>query len=110
MGRVAQRVTRPDGTGWSMAAEARATAVTGVGHAAYVGVAPPADTGDPGERAVLCVELEAAARWGPEMEALLRSALDPIPIDEVRVLHTIPRDPRHASKTDLGALRQLLKP
>jgi hypothetical protein len=31
-----------------------------------------------------------------------------MPLDEVRAFRRIPRDPRHASKTDTTALRRLL--
>jgi hypothetical protein len=30
-------------------------------------------------------------------------------VDEVRVFAAIPRDPRHVSKTDLDALRRMLR-
>ena len=100
LGRVGQRVRREDGTWWSMAAEARAVGVAGVAHAAYLGV--PA--GDDAQRAVLCVE----AAPSPELDGRLRAALAPYPVDEIRVLPAIPRDPRHASKTDLARLRELL--
>jgi hypothetical protein len=41
-------------------------------------------------------------------EARLRAAVSPAPVDELRVLERIPRDPRHASKTDVEALRREL--
>jgi hypothetical protein len=37
-----------------------------------------------------------------------RARLAPYPVDEVRCLDKIPRDPRHASKTDFAALRARL--
>jgi hypothetical protein len=54
---------------------------------------------------VLCVESTCPASG---LEARLRAALHPIPVDEVRALRRIPRDPRHASKTDVEALRRIL--
>jgi olefin beta-lactone synthetase len=100
MGRVGSRVLRGGESWWSTAAEVRALAVPGVRHAAYLGV----PEGSGGQRAVLCVELD-----GGEVPAHeLRAALAPFPIDEVRALARIPRDPRHSSKTDVGALRHLL--
>lgn len=110
MGRVSQRVERAGTTWWSMAAEARALTVRGVVHAAYLGWPESAPAGE--ARAVLCVELADAAAAAPEagsegLEARLRDALAPIPVDRVVRLE-IPRDPRHASKTDLGRLRERL--
>lgn len=114
LGRIGQRVEREGVTWWPMAAEARALTVPGVRHAAYLGT--PAGT------AVLCLELEDGTRgpggrgagnqgpgnqW-PDVEARAREALAPIPVDEVRVLGRIPRDPRHASKTDMAELRKLV--
>lgn len=101
MGRVGARVRRGGVVWWSTPAEVLALAVPGVRHAAYLGL-PDATFG---ERAVLCVEAPAAQ---PGLEARLRAALRPIPVDEVRVLRRIPRDPRHASKTDTAALRRRL--
>ncbi|MBD0320430.1 MAG: hypothetical protein ICV87_08860, partial [Gemmatimonadetes bacterium] len=57
--------------------------------------------------AILCVETESGTLSAAE-RAHLVSALAPIPVDEIRPLRSIPRDPRHASKTDTGALRLLL--
>jgi acyl-CoA synthetase (AMP-forming)/AMP-acid ligase II len=72
-------------------------------HAAYLGVPDPAL----GQRAVLCVETPTG-RLADEARELLLVALAPIPVDELRVLRRIPRDPRHASKTDMEALRRIL--
>ncbi len=104
MGRLSQRVERGDETWWSMAAEARALSVPGVVHAAYLET-PDAD-------AVLCVELadNAVSNSGVVPSALaarLREALAPIPVDRLVAL-AIPRDPRHASKTDVERLRARL--
>jgi olefin beta-lactone synthetase len=106
LGRVGQRVEREGGTWWPMAAEARALSVPGVRHAAYLGQPRPGG----GTAAVLCVEVEGAAMAGvrESLEARLRVALAPIPVDQVRVLDRVPRDPRHASKTDVPRLRELL--
>ena len=103
MGRVRHRVRRAGATWWGTAAEVRALTVQGVRHAAYVGL-PDASLG---QRAVLCVET-AGGRLEPDLERHLRSALGEIPADEVRALERIPRDPRHASKTDLPGLYQAL--
>src|SRR5690606_38063882 len=96
MGRVSGRVERAGQTWWPVPAEVRALAVPGVRHAAYLGVAD----GRLGQRAVLCVEGDVEASTGR-----FRAALDPQPVDDVRVMRRIPRDPRHASKTDLERLR-----
>jgi olefin beta-lactone synthetase len=103
MGRVSRRVQREGRTWWGLPAELRAIEQPDITHAAYLGLPDPVL----GQRAVLCVEtpsgsLSDAAREG------LRAALGPIPVDEIVVLAKIPRDPRHASKTDSEALLLLL--
>ncbi|HEX7242251.1 MAG TPA: AMP-binding protein [Longimicrobiaceae bacterium] len=98
MGRLSQRVERAGATWWSTPAEVRALGAPGVRHAAYLPV---------GGRAVLAVETEGGRISDTERAALLER-LAPIPVDELRVLARIPRDPRHASKTDAAALRRLL--
>jgi acyl-CoA synthetase (AMP-forming)/AMP-acid ligase II len=103
MGRVKQRVVRAGVTWWPGAVEIRALEVDGVRHAAYLGVPDDAL----GQRALLCVET-AGATLPAGGEARLRGAAGPAPVDEVRILARIPRDPRHASKTDLEALRRAL--
>ncbi len=100
MGRVSERVRRGREVWWNGAAELRALEVRGVNHAAYLGIPDPELV----QRAVLCVEAPVRA---PDQERL-RSALAPYPVDEIRVLPRIPRDPRHASKTNTEALRRLL--
>ena len=99
MGRVKHRVRRAGVTWWGTAAEVRALTVPGVGHAAYF-AAPDATLG---QRAVLVVETETG-RLDPQIERRLRTALGEIPIDDLRSLARIPRDPRHASKTDMAEL------
>jgi olefin beta-lactone synthetase len=101
LGRVGLRVDRADGTWWPMAAEARALTVPGVRHAAYLGM--PAAGG--GMAAVLCIEADEGAG---DLVEQVRRAVAPTPVDEVRVMDRIPRDPRHASKTDAARLRELL--
>lgn len=103
LGRVQERHVRDGHTWWPLPAEVRALAVAGVSHAAYVTM--PGDAGHP--RAVLCIEGDpgAQATLAPEV----RARVAPWPVDEVCVLRTIPRDPRHASKTDLEGLRALLQ-
>jgi acyl-CoA synthetase (AMP-forming)/AMP-acid ligase II len=103
MGRVGEWVRRDGQTWWGGAAEARALDVPGVHHAAYLGIADP----ELGQRAVLCVETASGTLTPAEQDAI-RAALGPMPLDEVRAFHRIPRDPRHASKTDTAALRRLL--
>lgn len=103
LGRVRERHVRDGRTWWPLPAEVRALSVTGVSHAAYVGM----PGGDGQARSVLCIEGDPEQR--ARLEAAARTAVAPWPLDEVRVLRTIPRDPRHASKTDLEALRALLK-
>jgi len=76
--------------------------VDGIRHAAYLGL--PDDR--LGQRAVLCVE-RAQGGMNASIERSLREALAEIPVDEIRSL-SIPRDPRHASKSDLDRLRALL--
>jgi hypothetical protein len=61
-----------------------------------------------GQRAVLCVETPTGRLSDAEREAII-AALGPFPADDIIPLRRIPRDPRHASKTDVGALRDLLK-
>jgi len=78
--------------------------VPGVRHAAYFGERDASL----GERAVLCVE-HPEGRLTAEAEVQLRAAVAPAPVDVLRVLRRIPRDARHASKTDLGSLRQALE-
>lgn len=102
MGRVSERVRRAGRVWWSFPAELRAATVPEVRHAAYLGV--PRDGAD--QRALLCVETRTG-ELEPAKRALLRRRLDPIPIDELLVLAYIPRDPRHASKTDRTSLRRL---
>lgn len=103
MGRVSQRVERAGETWWSTPAEARALSVPGVAHAAYLGLPDPAL----GRRAVLCVETPGG-RLTDEVRAELLRRVAPTPVDELRALARIPRDPRHASKSDVAALRRTL--
>ncbi|HEY2954849.1 MAG TPA: AMP-binding protein [Candidatus Eisenbacteria bacterium] len=103
MGRIGRRVTRGGRTWWGIAAEMRALRVSGVRHAAYLGLSDP----EAGARAVLCVEADAPLSE-PRCEEIA-AALDPMPVDEIVTLPLIPRDSRHASKTDAGALLALLE-
>ncbi|HEX6038127.1 AMP-binding protein, partial [Longimicrobium sp.] len=103
MGRVKERVRRDGRVWWGGAAEARVLEVPGVRHAAYVG----ADDPRLGQRALLCVETESGRLTDAE-RAAITAALGPFPADEIVPLSRIPRDPRHASKTDVGALREML--
>lgn len=103
MGRVKERVRRDGKTWWPLPAEIAAMEQTGVRHAAYLGMTDP----ERGERAVLCVETELGMQ--SEYRDSLTSRIAPWPADEIVVLARIPRDPRHASKTDTEALRAVLR-
>ena len=103
MGRVKERVRRAGRVWWGGAAEARALEAAEVRHAAYIGVDDP----QLGQRAVLCVETPTG-RLAPAEREAVTAALGPFPIDDLRAMRRIPRDPRHASKTDVGALRKML--
>lgn len=103
MGRVSQRVLRAGVTWWGSAAEVRALRVAGIRHAAYLGQPDPRL----GQRAVLCVEVEGG-RLDEATRQALRTALRDTPVDQVVALPLIPRDPRHASKTDMVALARRL--
>lgn len=103
MGRLKERVERDGRVWWGGAAEARALTVDGIAHAAYIGVADATL----GQRAVLVVEAEGGRMADATRASILR-ALGPFPADEIIPLPRIPRDPRHASKTDVPALRKLL--
>lgn len=102
MGRVRERVRRVDGVWWGLPAETRALAHTAVRHAAYLGA------GEPGQqRAMLVVESDRAL--DDTFRAELVALVAPHPVDELHRVPRIPRDPRHASKTDTEALRVLLR-
>ncbi len=98
-GRVKHRVRRAGETWWGLPVELRALSVPAIAHAAYLGLPDPRL----GQRAVLCVEIPPAA-MGPATERELVAAAAPAPVDQVIALERIPRDPRHASKTDMEAL------
>ena len=103
MGRVKQRVERDGRTTWPLPVELAALRVPGVSHAAYVAAGAASGAGV----ATLCVEVPGGVLGAPE-EAALRAAVMPAPLGRVVALARIPRDPRHASKTDSGALLELL--
>ena len=102
LGRVRDRVLRDGVEWWPLPAEVRALRVEGVTHAAYVGASDAKRV----KRAVLVVESDP--RRADALRPVLQRALDPWPLDELRVVKRIPRDPRHASKTDVEALRREL--
>lgn len=104
LGRVGSRVVRDGVVWWPLPAELRALSLPEVQHAAYLGRPDPGL----GSRAVLCVEVDRG-RLNADGKRRLTDALGAIPVDELVVLRWIPRDPRHASKTDMGALRARLK-
>jgi olefin beta-lactone synthetase len=102
MGRVRERVRRDGGVWWSLPPEVGALRHPAVRHAAYLGVADPVR----GQRAVLCVECRTGITDADRAEVVRLAG--PSPVDELRVVRAIPRDPRHASKTDTEALRRAL--
>lgn len=102
MGRISERVQREEKVEWSLPAEIRALRVEPIRHAAYFGMPDPLL----GNRAVLCVE--APRPWTEDLGRKVRAALHPLPVDELHIVESIPRDPRHASKTDLPALKKAL--
>jgi acyl-CoA synthetase (AMP-forming)/AMP-acid ligase II len=104
MGRLSQRVTRSSRDWWSLPVEMWAIGQDGVRFAAYL----PTPGGDGGDRAALCLEGPAEEIRSLESRKI-RLTLDPIPVDDIFELDWIPRDPRHESKTDVGALRELLE-
>lgn len=99
LGRVGARVSTAGQTWWSLPAEIAATKLPGVRHAAYIG--------DARRGAILCLEGSGLVATEAFL-AQIRKRLSPYPVNEVRVLRTIPRDPRHVSKTDMRALRRRL--
>ncbi|MQA89416.1 MAG: AMP-binding protein [Gemmatimonas sp.] len=103
LGRVATRVVRSGFTWWSAPAELKALDFPGVRHASYFGIPDPIL----GHRAVLCIEAPPGT-FGTAPEFVLVGRLEPIPVDVVHILRHIPRDPRHASKTDMPALLRLI--
>jgi acyl-CoA synthetase (AMP-forming)/AMP-acid ligase II len=104
MGRVGERVERAGEIWWPLPVEMRVREVPGVTHAAYLGLP---DEGPRG-RALLWVE-SPAGRLSPAEHDLVLAAARPAPVDDLLVLRRIPRDPRHASKTDMEALRSRLR-
>lgn len=103
VGRVKERVIRDGRTWWPLPAEVRALGLPGVRHAAYLGVGATRT----GQRAVLCIETDATASRA--LTDACRDAIAPSPLDDLVVLRRIPRDPRHASKTDVESLRLLVE-
>lgn len=101
MGRVSQRIERNGVVHWPLPVEVAALGVPGVRHAAWLPVPSAAGT-----QAVLCVE--RAGGFEPADDTALRAAVAPAPVDRIVVLDHIPRDPRHASKTDVPALLRRL--
>ncbi|MBK8233529.1 MAG: AMP-binding protein [Candidatus Eisenbacteria bacterium] len=100
MGRVKRRVCQVGVDWWPLPAELRAFTLPSVTHAAYLSL-PGSD------RALLCIEGPTPEEHA-NLENELRQRLAPWPLDQLIVLETIPRDPRHHSKTDHDALVALL--
>jgi olefin beta-lactone synthetase len=103
LGRVSRRVQRSGQTWWGLPPELRATTLAEIQHAAYLGRTDSAL----GQRAVLCVEVADRALTD-ELRRRLVAAVAPSPVDDLIALPHIPRDPRHASKTDFDALERAL--
>lgn len=103
MGRVRQRVRRKGQDWWPLPVEMAAANIPPVSHACYFGTPEGAFE----QQAVLCVETPGGRLPESQRQRLL-TALAPSPVDRLVVVPEIPRDPRHASKTDLDALRKLL--
>ena len=103
MGRIRSRVVRDGVTWWGLPAEIRALELPTVRHAAYVG-RPDARMG---QRAALCVET-GSNDADDTLRSLLADAVAPYPMDEMHAFAHLPRDPRHRSKTDTGALLEQL--
>ncbi|TVP54072.1 MAG: hypothetical protein EA351_13950 [Gemmatimonadales bacterium] len=107
LGRVGARVLRSGMVVWPLPVELRALSAPEVRHAAVWGEPDP----ELGQRGVLCVEV-AGGRLSDEGRAALIDALesdvsrDGVAVDVLHVVRRIPRDPRHASKTDMVALRK----
>ena len=95
LGRTSLAVRRGGDTWWPLPVEIAASEADGVRHAAYF----PSRG-----RAVLVVEATRPPFSSPANAAKTVEA----PVDECVTLPMIPRDPRHASKTDLAALRRKL--
>jgi acyl-CoA synthetase (AMP-forming)/AMP-acid ligase II len=104
MGRVKQRVRMGGQTWWPLPAELAATEEPGITHAAYLSMTGPAGA----ERTILCVDATRGTMLPERRESLLRR-VSPWPVDEIVALTRIPRDPRHASKTDTEALLKRLE-
>jgi acyl-CoA synthetase (AMP-forming)/AMP-acid ligase II len=96
LGRVRERIVRDGRTWWGLPVEQAALRLGGVRMAAYFAVE--------GE-AVLALEGDRArhAEWTHER---VREAVAPAPVDHVRRMTRISRDPRHHSKPDLERLRR----
>lgn len=103
LGRVSRRVRRGGETWWALPVELRAMEEPEVRHASYLG-RPDAALG---QRAVLCVESAGGVLSG-DARRRVAAAAQPAPVDELRVVARIPRDLRHASKTDAEALSRML--
>ena len=99
-----QRLERDGATTWPLPVELAALRVEGIAHVAWI---VTTDAGG-AARARLCVEAQNG-RLDAATVAALRAAIAPAPVDEVVALARIPRDPRHASKTDTGALLERLR-
>jgi acyl-CoA synthetase (AMP-forming)/AMP-acid ligase II len=103
LGRVGQRLERDGRVTWPLPVELAALRVSGIRHAAWIVRARAGGRA----LAVLCVET-ANGGLTADLERALRDSIAPAQPDELRVLRRIPRDPRHATKTDVGALLAVL--
>ena len=102
VGRLSQRVRQAAGPLWPIPVELDALSTGFVRHAALL---RSASKGTP-DGAVLCVEIPDGL--SPDRLAIVRRSVERWRIDEIVALSSIPRDPRHQTKTDIEALRRLL--
>lgn len=104
MGSLRQRVRRAGRDWWPIPAEVAALAVPPVGHACFLGMPEEA----PEQQAILCVETPGG-RLSETQRQRVMTAVAPTPIDQLFVLPQIPRDSTNSLRTDVAALRALLR-
>lgn len=100
-GRIKEGIHRDGRLWWSGEVERKALDVPGVHFAACLGVPDKAL----GQKLILFLEgknLSKPKHW----EAEIRNNLSQFPVDEIRVVNRIPRDPRHASKKNIEELKR----
>jgi acyl-CoA synthetase (AMP-forming)/AMP-acid ligase II len=103
VGRLSQRIQTGRGTIWPIPVELAALGCPVVKHAALVGRTTP---GSKWATPILCVETDAAI--SNQERAEIAQAVADWDVSEIVDLRSIPRDPRHHSKTDVRALRRAI--